>query len=211
MDDEQASNPYGIEMFPVRSATGSEVTLMTKEESEWYQKRRDEYQRDNKFVNVSDLLDLDRLLMMEVLVYRYSVWLGQGYDYMQSLVPERELKDNLNSFSSEIRQLKKALGIDKVSRDASKGSSLPDYLTTLLDRAREFGYHRNRQYEMAVTTIFALQSKVLTYYRADERERRELDLSPELIVEWIRDEVIPKFGEIDESFRKQQAIWIKDL
>ena len=113
--------------------------------------------------------------------------------------------------SREIRDVKAALGIDKVSRDKDKGESVPDYLKTLLERAKVFGYHRDRQYEAAVTSIYELRSMVLTYYRCDETENEELDLSPETIMEWIRDNMVKEWDAIDEAFRLNQKMWIRDL
>ena len=52
---------------------------------------------------------------------------------------------------------------------------------------------------------------MLTYERCDEQERSELDLSPDSIVEWIRTSVLPAWDEIDQSFRKDQAIWVRQL
>lgn len=210
-DEVDYSNPVGMQLFPTKTATGSEISLMTAAEAQWYSDRRDQYMEANHFVNVSDLLDLDRLLMMEAMVYRWSAWLGQGFDYHGAFVNEKELKESLGSFSTEIRQLKKALGIDKVGRDAAKGEDVASFIMTLGDRAREFGVHRNMQYELAVTLLYEIQSKVLTYWRADDRERRELGLSAEGICEWLRDDVAPEWEGLAADYRKEQRIWIKDL
>ena len=52
---------------------------------------------------------------------------------------------------------------------------------------------------------------VMTWDRCDEEERRLLDLSERSILEWIRDNVIKDFDEHSEAFRKNQAMWIRDL
>lgn len=113
--------------------------------------------------------------------------------------------------SREIRELKLALGIDKVSRDKMKGESVPDYLKTLLERAKTFGYHRNKQYETAVTLMYELRSMLLTHDRCDEIERDELDLSEETILEWIRTKMLAEWDELDQSFRENQKIWVREL
>src|SRR6478752_5826468 len=209
MTDEPAL--YGFSLFSVNTPSGSELKLQTEEEADWYESRRDRYLVDNAFPNISDIQDLDRLLMLEVLVYRWSLWMAQGYDYQQSLVNMKELKDNIKEYSVEIRQLKLALGIDKATRDREKAESLSDYVDKLLRRAKEFGYHRNEQYEIVVTKFMELRSMVMTWDRCDEEERRLLDLSEASILEWIRDNVIKDFDAHSEAFRKDQAMWIKDL
>lgn len=202
---------FGINLYTVSTPSGSELHLQTPEEADWYESRRDRYLSDNHFPNVSDLQDLDRLLMMEVLLYRWSLWMAQGYDYQTSRVDEKSMKDNIKEYSVEVRQVKLSLGIDKATRDKDKGESLADYTTNLLARAKEFGYHRNEQYEIVVTKFYELRSMIMTWDRCDDEERRLLDLSEKSILEWIRDNVIKDFDEHSEAFRKNQAMWIKEM
>lgn len=206
-----ATNPYGIQLFQVKTPSGNDINLMTLEEAIWYEERRDRYVTDNHFPNISDLQDLDRLLLLEVMLYRWGFWLTQGFDYIQARVDEGQLKTNIKEYSVETRLLKQSLGIDKATRDKDKGESLADYVHNLLQRAKEFGYHRNEQYEKAVTAIWKLRSMVMTYDRTDEEERAMLDLSPEKIVEWIRDDLIADWDETVEAFRAEQKIWVREM
>jgi len=206
-----ASAAYGISLYTVTSPSGSGLNLQTTEEADWYESRRDRYMSDNVFPNVSDLQDLDRLLMLEVLSYRWGLWMAQGFDYQGSRVEEKQLKDNIKEYSQELRAVKSALGIDKATRDKDKGESLSDFTDTLLKRAKEFGYHRNEQYEIVVTKMYELRSMVMTWDRCDEEERRLLDLSEKSIIEWIRDKVIKDFDEHADAFRKNQAIWLREM
>lgn len=202
-------NPYGVQLFTVTTPSGSDLNLQTQEEADWYESRRDRYSQDNHFPNVSDLQDLDRLLMLEVLSYRWGLWMAQGFDYLYSRVDEGQLKSNIKEYSVEIRLLKQSLGIDKSTRDKEKGESLADYVGNLLERAKVFGYHRNEQYELAVTKFYQLRSMIMTYDRCDEEERAQLDLSLESIFEWVRDSVIKDWDEHAEAFRKNQAMWVR--
>lgn len=206
-----SGNPYGVTTYTVSTPSGSDLHLQTQEESDWYQDRRDRYTKDNAFTNVSDLQDLDRLLMLEVFSYRWGLWLAQGFDYIYSRVDETDLTKKLREYSAEIRLLKQSLGIDKSTRDKEKGESLAEYTEKLLQRAKVFGYHRNEQYEKAVTKFFELRSMVMTYDRCDEEERRILDLSLESIFEWIRDVAIRDWDEMNEAFRKNQAMWVREM
>lgn len=204
-------NPYNVNLYAVITPTGGELNLQTVEEADWYERRRDRYINDNAFPNVSDLQDLDRLLVLELMVERWSRWISQGFNYQVARVDERELKDNIKGYSTEIRLLKASLGIDKATRDKEKGESLADYVASLLERAKIFGYHRNAQYELAVTKFYQLHTMVLTYDRCDEEERNQLGLSQDTIIEWIRDHIITEWDAMSEAFRKEQAIWIRDM
>lgn len=204
-------NDYGVTMYPVVTPSGGDLSLLTSEEADWYCDRRDEYMQQNKFTNQSDLADLDRVLLMETMINRWSTWLSRGFDYMQARVDERATQKSIADYSKELRQVKRALGIDKATRDKDKQDSVGDFVDTLLRRAKEFGVHRNQQYEKAVTLIYELKAMVRMYDRCDEEERKELDLSPESIMEWIRTNMVEEWDEIDEAFRENQKTWIREL
>lgn len=204
-------NPYGVTLYTVDTPSGSQIHLQTTEEADWYESRRDRYLADNHFPNISDLQDLDRLLTLEVLTYRWSYWMTQGFDYMYSRVDEGQLKNNIKEYSVETRLLKQSLGIDKATRDKEKGESLSDYTANLLQRAKEFGYHRNEQYEIVVTKFYELRTMVMTYDRCDDEERALLDLSYDTIFQWIRDKVVADFDAHSEAFRENQKIWVRDM
>lgn len=206
----QSSNPYGITLYAVTSPSGSDLNLQNIEEANWYEDRRDRYTQDNIFTNVSDYQDLDRLLTLEVMVYRWSQWMAQGFDYSSARVDENQLKNNIREYSTEIRLLKQSLGIDKATRDKEKGESLADYTTKLLQRAKRFGIHRNEQQALAITRFYELRTLVMTYDRCDEEERRLLGLSHESIFEWVRDNVIKEWDSHSEAFRKNQSMWVRD-
>lgn len=204
-------NPYNIVLYQVQTPSGSDLNLQTQDEADWYESRRDRYLQDNHFPNVSDLMDLDRLLTLEVMINRWSLWLGQGFDYFHARVDEGQLKTNIKEYSVEVRLVKASLGIDKATRDKDKGESLADYTAQLLQRAKEFGYHRNEQYELVVTKFYELRAMVMTFDRCDDEERSLLDLSHETIFDWIRNKVIKDFDEHSEAFRKNQAIWVRSM
>lgn len=205
------SNPYGVQMFPVTTPSGGEINLMTQEEADWYMQRRDQYVSQNKFTNQSDLNDLDRIVFMECIINRLSTWITQGFDYFMTRVDEKLIHQQISEYSKELRQVKKSLGLDKATRDQSKSESVGDYINLLLQRAKEFGYHRNQQYEKAVTLIYQLRTLVSTYDRSDDDEREDLGLSQESILEWIRDNMIAEWDDIDQSFREQQKLWIRSI
>lgn len=203
------SNPYGVQMFPVTTPSGGSVNLMTQEEADWYMDRRDQYVDQNRFTNQSDLNDLDRVIFMECIINRLSTWITQGFDYFMTRVDEKQVHAQISEYSKELRQVKKSLGLDKATRDQSKAESVGDYINEVLQRAKEFGYHRNKQYELSVTKIYELKTLVTTFDRCDEVEREDLGLSHESIMEWIRENLIADWDALDQSFREQQKMWIR--
>lgn len=204
-------NPYGLQLYTVVSPTGSDFNLQTEGEANWYERQRNRYLADNRFTNVSDMEDLSRLLTLEIMVYRWTTWLTQGFDYIAGRINEGELKTNIKDYSVEIRQVKASLGIDRLTRERDKGESVGDYIATLTQRAKEFGVHRDDQYAKSVTYIWELISMIRTHDRCNDAERRELDLTVDSIIDWIRKTVMPEWDGLNDAFRKNQKVWIKDL
>jgi hypothetical protein len=204
-------NPYGLTLYSVQTPTSSTLNLQTEGEAQWYEQQRDRYLTDNRFTNVSDLEDLSRLLTLEIMVYRWTTHLTQGFDYLTGRVNESELKTAIKEYSTEIRQLKASLGIDRAQRERDKGETVGDYVAMLLKRAKEFGIHRDTQYSKSVTYIWELISMVQTHDRCDDQERRELDLTEASIVQWVRDTLAPEWDTMNKEFRKNQTVWIQDL
>jgi hypothetical protein len=204
-------NPYGLQLYQVSSPSGSTINLQNEGEAIYYESQRDKYLADNRFTNVSDVEDLSRLLTLEVMVHRWSNWLTQGFDYLAGRVNETELKSNIKEYSVEIRLVKASLGIDRAQREKDKGETLGDYVANLLDRAKEFGVHRDEQYSKSVTFLWQLISMINTHDRCDEQERRELDLTPDSMIQWVRDTVMTDWDGLNQAFRANQKIWISDL
>lgn len=207
----EAENPYGLQLYAVDSPSGSQILLQNESEANYYERQREKYTHDNRFTNVSDVEDLSRLLTLEIMVHRWSNWLTQGFDYLASRVNETELKTNIKEYSVEIRLVKASLGIDRAQREKDKGETVGDYIATLLERAKEFGVHRDEQYTKSVTILWELISQIKTHDRCDEQERRELDLTPESIIDWVRTSVMPDWDQLNTAFRANQKVWISDL
>jgi hypothetical protein len=113
--------------------------------------------------------------------------------------------------STELRQLKKQLGLDKATRDKEKGDdSIPNYLQNLLIRAREFGVMREKQLDKALELFQQLRALVTLYQNCDEVERRELNVTVDDLMEWMTTIAFPEFEAVDAYFREhQQRLWIR--
>ena len=94
----EMDNPYGTDLFMVTSPTGSTLYLPAEEEAKWYENQRDKYLGDLKFTNTSDLEDLSRLLTLEIMIYRWSAWITQGFDYFATKINENDMKNNIKEY-----------------------------------------------------------------------------------------------------------------
>lgn len=203
-----------VQLFKVELVSGQEIQVQGREEKDWFEGTRDDYMANVKFTETTDLRDLDRLLLLELLVYRWTQHLASGTDYEGVLVDEDNLRKQVSQTSGEITRVKRSLGLNKASRDAADNAgNFADYLDKLQQRALMFGVHRNNQVTKALALFNELSAIVGTFDRSDDEERVKSGFRSEAeIVEWIRETAIPEYREIDEAFRKtNQRLWIKDM
>jgi hypothetical protein len=183
---------------------------LTSDEVTYVQERVQKYMDEFHFQNVSDLQDVDRLVVNELLVYRWQLFVAKGKDYWDEGVAEQALRKSINDFSVELRNIKKQLGMDKASRDKERGEdSVPNYIQSLLTRAKEFGVNREKMMDKGLTLCQQLIALYTLHKNCDEKERLENQCTAEDLLKWIETTFIPEFEAVDEHFRKNvQRYWI---
>lgn len=203
-DDMQSLN------ISVTSPSGNLFFVMTDFEKEYFEDIATRYQKDNIFLNVSDLQDLDRVLIMELMIFRWSQWLSTEFDYFGERIMAEDLKKSVKDYSSELRLLKKALGVDKSSRERDKGESVAAYIENLKKRAGEFGIHRDNQTAKAIEILMELKAYITLFDNCLDDERKENKCDIPDIIAWIRAQMLD-FDKLDDAFRKNQKMWVKTL
>lgn len=190
--------------------SGAVYYVLTSGESAYLSDRILRYQADNHFINVSDIQDIDKMIVFELLIHRWTLWLSKGRDYYDEDINIKQFAEMVNSYSTEVRQLKKALGVDKVTRDRTRGDdSLPAFWAHLQRRAKEFGVMRNEQLVATITAFQRLKALLQFHDNADEIERRENHCEIDDLVQLLREE-IARFDQIDETFRhEKQSLWVR--
>lgn len=200
-----------IEVIPVEGAGGLSLKVLGAEEKEWFETNLRKYQSEYAFENVADLQDLDRLLGLELLSYRWTGYLIQGVDRAGKRIVDKEVRIGKEKVDGEIRLLKSAMGMDRKNRLTAETESVPEYLKNLLRRAHEFGVHRDQQIAKSIDLLMELKKLVGLQERTDEEEAIMLGVSDRQIVQWIRDVAIPEYDAIDDAFRQNQKLWIKEV
>lgn len=210
MDGEDLQSGEGS--HEVKGPSGASYTVLNADEVAYWDDKALRYVSDNKFKNVSDLLEVDRLVMMELMCWRWSNWLSLGRDYWSDPIDEAVLQKQMKDWSTELRLIKKGLGIDKGSRDKDRGDSIAEYIENLGRRAKEFGVVREAQLTKALVLFNELQALITLYDNSTEDERREFHCGKDDVFQWIRETAMPEFRVIDEHFRQNaQRMWIKSL
>jgi hypothetical protein len=199
-------------LCPVMLPSGG-LFYVHEREVAFFNDRCKKYQSDNHFTNVSDLMDLDRLLIAELLIWRWGNWVSQKRDHWGDPIDENAYQKMIREHSGEVRMGKKALGLDKETRDKIRGEDSVDaYIKGLRRRAKEFGYMRNAQAAKAIELWQELASIIILYNNCDKEEREQQHCTPEEIMTWIADIGVPSFNAIDEEFRRtSQKTWINEM
>lgn len=199
------------DLSPVMLPSGGLFQVYDREVG-YFNERVKKYLSDNHFTNIADLATLDQVLMGELLVWRWMNWVTQQKDYWGDPVDESGLAKTIKDTSTELRQLKSSLGIDKITRDRQRGEeSVAAYITNLRIRAKEFGVMREQQLGKALEIFNDLKAKLTLHDNCTEDERQELGVTTPELLDWLRNKAIPEFDAVDEHFRQnKQKAWIRE-
>ena len=209
LDDIQQSIMHEKTVIEVDTPSGAKISLLTQAEAAHYNSISEQYQTHNKFTNISDLLELDRVLALEIMCFRQQTWMLSEQDYDGEMVP-KDTQKMVQLLSKEIRDIKAGLGIDKKTRDAGKGETIADLFENLRVRAKEFGVHRNEQIYLAWRNWNGLEALITAHRNSTDVERTEFGYHIKDILAWC-DERFAELHEVDEAFREKQKLWIREI
>lgn len=200
----------------MKTCAGLEIEVQGTGERAFYQQQQRKYLDENGFSASSDLQDLDRLMFMELLVYRATVWLSSGRNYHNELLgpgDEADLRRVIKENATLISNIKNDLGLTKAQREKEQYESVGKYLVDLRARAMEHGIHREDQLQKAIALINQLFAIVGAFDRSDEIERDKMGLNTaDDVLEWVRTVMRPEFDAVDTYFRThQQKMWVRKL
>lgn len=201
--------------FEVTTPSGAVLPVLTEDEIGYYVDRAKRYTTDHKFSSITDLQDLDRILSTELMLHRYDIWLTLTTDYWGNSILEKDFLKYSKELSETLSKLKKSMGLDKVTRDKDQGADFVTWLENTKARAKQFMVMRNEQFYASITLFHEMIGQLQLHKNADSIERKELGLEPEQVIEWLWNDLIPRFKEIDEHFRNAgpdaQKYWIGGL
>lgn len=200
----------------VTSLTGQEIQLLSPIEKTYYAEARDKYLAEFTFTVASDLRSLDRLLLLEVQMYRAQWYLAAHSDYQGvDLDPAEEvsLRRTVKEAASQIQEIQKDLGLVKSLRDKEAADSVGAYITQLKIAAKAHGVKRQKELGKALELTHELFALCGAYQRSNEHERRKLGFeSADDIIEWVMTYMREEFLAVDEHFRENdQKFWVRKL
>lgn len=201
----QQPQPPAQPQYKVTTPSGNEVPLLHRKEKELYEEARDKYSSEYSFTAANDMRALDRLLLLEVQMFRAQWYTASGLDYKGidlDTKEEAEYTKRIKELGSQIAEAQRDLGLTKAQRDKQSEDSVGGYLQLLKQAAKEHGVMREKQLGRAIELTKELFSLCESYNRSNEEERRKLGFeSAEDIVTWVIEYMKPEFDAIDAEFR----------
>lgn len=178
--------------FEVELPAGGMAWLESADEQELWNSSMKRYVEDYGLRKQNDLILLGAVLTQQIIMFRAQ------RNLTDPKVKAGDVMNTLKKAAEEIRELEKALGIDKKTREAGGMHTVIDYVQNLKLAAHAKGVHitqRTKRYEEFVRE---LSWKVRLLRNGDDEDRHHHGLSEKKIVDWLEVEL----GDLEEFDKK---------
>jgi hypothetical protein len=208
-------NPSGaaivVPLCRVTTPTGGAIEVMGTDEEARYQQSLLKYTDGVVYTERSDFEDLERLLFYELMVYRWGRWMMSGREYDGTLITnQNDMRRMVQDYTDRIAKIKENLKLDRKSREGDTGMTFNERYQRLAEHAGKFGIMRNKQSAKAIELMQQIFAIIRAFDRADEEERRKMEMPNEAAVLQLVRDVMPDFDAVDAHFRaNDQSMWIR--
>lgn len=204
--------------FEVDLPGGGKLHLHTVDEQVVFEESRDRYIKDYSLVKTNDLVLLGAILTQQLVMFRAQQRLnGMEAETDAAGVPTGRYKvvevkpqamsqaqSTVIKAATEIREIEKALGIDKKTREAGGQHTVANYVTQLKKAGHQFGVHIAKRTKAYEKFVMDLRWKVRLLRNGDAEDRQYHNISPASIIEWAEQEMA-KLEEIDKKFAHEKG------
>lgn len=175
---------------------GARLSLKTADEVSLWTDMHQRYLTDYGLSKANDLILLGAILSQNVAMFRAQLDLGDPKKAPAAITM-------IGKAAEQIRDLEKALGIDKKTREAGGQHTVADYVTRLKRAAHEKGVHISERVKRYEAFAMECRWKLRLLRNGDEEDRAYHNLSEKAIIEWMEQEL----AKIEEADKK----WSKDV
>jgi hypothetical protein len=211
--------------YQVELPAGGVLHLQTPDEVQKWQDSLTKYREEYVLSKQNDLVALGQLLQQEVIIFRCQTAVnGMEPELDQGGVPTGSYKRveldgsdlaayqrTLVAAQGEMRNIEKALGIDKTKREAGGTHTVESYVRSLKRAAHQRGVHitqRTLEYEKMVNE---LRVRLRLLYQGDKEDRAYQNVSPKSVLDWLKEEC-DRLTEVDKKFANEKAkLWVGKL
>lgn len=186
-----------MSQFRVDLPAGGSLELNDADEVSLWNESGKRFVADYGITKANDLVLLGALLTQGVHMFR----------------AQRDMRDPKKASSAqniiikaagEIRELEKALGIDKKTREAGGQHTVGDYVKTLKAAAHERGVHIARRTKAYEAFAMELRWRVRLLRNGDSEDRQYHGISEKSIVEFVETE-LAKLEDVDKQFAREKG------
>jgi hypothetical protein len=204
--------------FEVELPAMGTVHLQSAEEVDLWNRSAQRYREDYMLAKTNDLVLLGILLQQQIEAFRAQRMLnGMIPELDNAGVPtgkyiaadvDSDERDKamrrLTQASDQIQKIEKALGIDKVSREAGGQLSVANYLTTLKHAAHLRGIHITEQFRRTEKFRNELSTMLRMLDNLDAEDRAYHGITDQSVLQFCRDE-IAALAAVDQEFAHEQG------
>lgn len=197
---------------------GGKLHLQTPEEAELWERTRDRYKADYSLTKTNDLVLLGAILTQNLAMFRAQQAInGMEAELDAAGVPTgryKSVKVSVRDASSaqqmvlnaakEIRELEKALGIDKKTRDAGGGDSIAGYLGSLKIAGRQLGIHITKRTKAYEEFCMEMRWRIRVLDHGDAEDKAHHGITNESILDFARTR-LAELEEIDKKFAQDKG------
>lgn len=213
----QGNKTGSTDSTEVELPAGGVLHLQTLEEVEMWERVDEKYRDDYALTRTNDLVLLGAILTQTLTLFRAQQRLngmeaeldangvptGRYKKVSTKISEQAKAQGMILKASEEIRNLEKALGIDKKTRDAGGGDSVADYLSSLKVAGRQLGVHVSRRVKAYEEFAMELRWKLRVLHGADDEDRARHDISEKTICDWATSR-LSELEEIDKKFASEK-------
>lgn len=174
--------------FEVGLPAGGQIRLQDADEVRMWEDTAKRYIRDYNLVKANDLVLLGAILSQAVAMFRAQQALGDPKKAVNAV-------SIIGACSTQIRELEKALGIDKKTREAGGQHTVADFLTTVKRAANAKGIRiadRTKEFEKFMNE---LRWKIRLLRNGDSEDTGYHGLTEKSLIEWCERQL----GELEEK------------
>lgn len=186
-----------MSQFRVDLPAGGSLELNDPDEVSLWNESGKRFVADYGITKANDLVLLGALLTQGIHMYR-------AQRDMSDPKKASSAQNVIIKAAGEIRELEKALGIDKKTREAGGQHTVGDYVKTLKQAAHERGVHISKRTQAYESFAMELRWRVRLLRNGDSEDRHYHAISERTIVEYVEAE-LAKLEEVDKQFAREKG------
>jgi hypothetical protein len=205
--------------FRVDLPAGGTMYLLTEEEVELFEGQSKRYQEDYALEKLNDLMLMGAILTQQIMMFRAQQQLSglePEFDsggkptgrYIKSekrkASETRAIQETISACAKEVRDLEKALGIDKKTREAGGQHTVAAYLTMAKRAAHQYGVHISERTLAYEDVMMRARMKIRVLRNGDDEDMAYEDVSEAKIINWLEAE-LRKLEDKDKEWAKTKG------